>query len=641
MKGMIISMLFCCATFITNAQNVGIGTTTPDPSSALEIRSTNKGLLLPRVNDTSSIADPAKGLAVFSLRNNKIWFYNGNRWQQSVSNTGGMDSIWYKLNDSIVYTGKKYVGINTDAIWNPRAELEVKGNLLLQGDQVFSRAAPTVAQTYTMINNSTDVADGDSVFRIFDPGGTGNYGNNVLRDVFVAKGSLAQEGFRIRFNPADFGIGEGDTLWISSLPYPGCRTHYSLRITSESTVPEDMVTADNICLFTFKTDNAIVLRGFDITVRRLFTTLPVKEDGSRNISTSGSAFYFFNGSLSAGYNSNAIGEKSIALGDDATTYGQNGVAIGNDVLANGFGSVAIGNTSIASGNNSMVFGFGAGANGDNSLALGANATTFGLNSISMGINARSYGVNSIAAGASTIARPYSGIALGIFNDDTDTPPGDFPDAEDRIFQVGNGRAHTNRSNALTILRNGNIGVGVLVPHAPLHFPSTEANRKIVLYETINNETEYFGFGINFASLRYNAAANSSHDFWASTLHILRLQPNGNATLTGILTQNSDARLKKDMQPLLNNLHRVLKVNGYSYKWKDPARDQQPQIGLLAQEVRQVFPELVQADKEGILSVNYAGLTPVLIEAIRELYVKIQQQQKQIDRLQRDISKQSL
>jgi hypothetical protein len=637
MKGIIVIILFCCAGFIATAQSVGIGTTTPDASSALEIRSTNKGLLLPRVNDTSSVTSPVKGLAVFSLRNNKIWFHNGSRWQQAVSNTGGMDSIWYKLNDSIAYASKKYVGINTDALWSPRAELEVKGNLLLQSPQSFSTALPTVAQTYTMIDPSTDIFSDDSVFRIYDPGGTGNYGNNTLRDVFITKASL-QDGFRLRFNPADFGIGAGDTLWISTVPFPGCRTHYSRRFTNESTAPQDMVTADNLFLITFKTDNVATARGFDITVTRLYSTQSAQTGSGKNISSSGSALYFFNGSLSAGYNSNAIGQRSIALGDDVTTYAENAVAIGNNILANGYRSITLGNTSIASGQHSMAFGYGAGANGHYSIAV-AGGTTLGDYSIAIGDRARSSGQSSLAIGSGTAANARNSIAVGTYNDNTD-PVDDLGQPVDRIFQVGNGSSNNVRNNAMTILRSGNVGIGTLTPHAPLQFANTLANRKIVLWETVNDDREFFGFGINSGILRYNVAANSSHVFFASNFALFSIQFNGNANLAGALTQNSDARLKKNITPLSNNLNRLLQLNGYSYNWKDAARDPQSQIGLLAQEVRQVFPQLVQEDKEGMLSVNYTGLTPVLIEAIRELYMKIEQQQKQIDQLQRIKNSQS-
>ncbi|MCH1547253.1 MAG: hypothetical protein L7S44_01670, partial [Flavobacteriaceae bacterium] len=56
------------------------------------------------------------------------------------------------------------------------------------------------------------------------------------------------------------------------------------------------------------------------------------------------------------------------------------------------------------------------------------------------------------------------------------------------------------------------------------------------------------------------------------------------------------------------------------------------IGVLAQEIKEVFPELVSEDDNEMLAVNYQGLVPVLINAIKEQNNKISNQQFEIDRL---------
>jgi Chaperone of endosialidase len=101
--------------------------------------------------------------------------------------------------------------------------------------------------------------------------------------------------------------------------------------------------------------------------------------------------------------------------------------------------------------------------------------------------------------------------------------------------------------------------------------------------------------------------------------------NGNATLTGTLTQNSDSRLKKKITPINNALQSLTKLSGYNYYWKNTGMDNSLQTGVLAQEVQKIFPNLVKSDTNGTLSVNYNGLIPVMIESIKE-------QQKQIDEL---------
>ena len=95
--------------------------------------------------------------------------------------------------------------------------------------------------------------------------------------------------------------------------------------------------------------------------------------------------------------------------------------------------------------------------------------------------------------------------------------------------------------------------------------------------------------------------------------------------SGTLTQNSDARLKENIIPLTSTLKNIQQLNGYTYNWKDKARDSSLQIGVLAQELQKVYPQLVKQDEKGTLSVNYIGLVPVLIESVKE-------QQKQIEEL---------
>jgi hypothetical protein len=74
------------------------------------------------------------------------------------------------------------------------------------------------------------------------------------------------------------------------------------------------------------------------------------------------------------------------------------------------------------------------------------------------------------------------------------------------------------------------------------------------------------------------------------------------------------------------------ISGYRYQWKDQSRDSSTQIGLLAQEVQKAFPELVKEDDKGVLSVNYTGLIPVMIDAIKEQDKKINALEKQVQLL---------
>jgi len=87
---------------------------------------------------------------------------------------------------------------------------------------------------------------------------------------------------------------------------------------------------------------------------------------------------------------------------------------------------------------------------------------------------------------------------------------------------------------------------------------------------------------------------------------------------------SDVRLKRDFQKPLDPVSMLSKLNGYFFYWAK-GMDTTRQFGISAQEVKEVLPEIVSSDAQGILSVDYGKLSPLLIEAIKE-------QQQQIEEL---------
>lgn len=91
--------------------------------------------------------------------------------------------------------------------------------------------------------------------------------------------------------------------------------------------------------------------------------------------------------------------------------------------------------------------------------------------------------------------------------------------------------------------------------------------------------------------------------------------------------SSDARFKRNIASINNPLGKVLALRGVEYDWKTeqyPERkfNNRHQIGVIAQEVEKVFPEVVDTDKQGFKSVNYPALVAPVISAIKELYNKL-------------------
>ena len=270
------------------------------------------------------------------------------------------------------------------------------------------------------------------------------------------------------------------------------------------------------------------------------------------------------------------------------------------------------------------------AGGQGTLAKGRSTTAFGL-------GAEAIGDFSSATGIYTRTQAYGGMVVGAYNNIDDNPNPVVPSLEDRIFQIGNGSAN-GRSNALTVLRNGNLGIGNSNPqayghggtnqfieirntetganiqshvilssagssgslgtltwantgipnggeqrtavianvvesgtaenpntglafytrsavvglaervrisadgnvgigisnsNAPLQFSNGIANRKIVLYELNNNDHQFYGFGINGSTLRYQtASAGDDHVFFSgasstASAELMRITGNGN------------------------------------------------------------------------------------------------------------------
>jgi hypothetical protein len=89
---------------------------------------------------------------------------------------------------------------------------------------------------------------------------------------------------------------------------------------------------------------------------------------------------------------------------------------------------------------------------------------------------------------------------------------------------------------------------------------------------------------------------------------------------------SDERLKNDIRPINDALSSVLQLQGKSYRWNEDEDKQD--IGLIAQDVEQIFPQLVAEDANGFKAIAYSRLTAVLVEAIKE-------QQGQIESLQQE------
>jgi len=137
--------------------------------------------------------------------------------------------------------------------------------------------------------------------------------------------------------------------------------------------------------------------------------------------------------------------------------------------------------------------------------------------------------------------------------------------------------------------------------------------------------------IEYHSNRFYIASGSNStyvcQFRRSGTDVCRVENNGTVYSSGDFNSASDIKLKTNIKTISNSLDKVLQLRGVEYDRID--MDGKHQIGVIAQEVEKVVPDLVNEGDEGIKSVSYGNITALLIEAIKE-------QQKQIDTLTKRI-----
>lgn len=99
----------------------------------------------------------------------------------------------------------------------------------------------------------------------------------------------------------------------------------------------------------------------------------------------------------------------------------------------------------------------------------------------------------------------------------------------------------------------------------------------------------------------------------------KLHVDGDIYATGDITAFSDVAIKENIQTIIDPVEKVMALRGVTYTRKDTKEDK---IGLIAQEVREVLPELV-IEKEGNIGVAYQNMVALLIEAVKELKSEIE------------------
>ena len=346
--------------------------------------------------------------------------------------------------------------------------------------------------------------------------------------------------------------------------------------------------------------------------------------------------------------------------------------------------------------NAQVSTVGTTASGNYSTAIGYGTTASGNRSTAMGTATTASGFISTAMGGFTTASDRGSLVIGQYNllGSTVTDSSDGFSTENTAFVIGNGVYEDNRSDALTVLFDGTtniagsvtatsfIGDGSQLTNLPSSSPfslnttsgtgiqsptntasgnystamgtgtsasgyvstamgtgtsASDRNSLVIgqynlLGSTVTNSSEEFSEE-NTAFVIGNGIFFNNGDITRSDA--LTVLFDGTTTIAGDLSINSDARLKANIISLGSTLAKVLQIDGKSYTMKKDENKKQ-KIGVLAQDIEKVFPELV-SESNGVKSVNYQGLVPVLINALKEQDAKMNEQQTEIDTYRDEVS----
>ncbi len=360
MKKLIIAIGIIISSTGIIAQSIGIGTTTPDASAALEIKSNTKGLLMPRTSTTTrtGISSPAKGLILYDTTTSSFWFHNGTAWAQI--NAGGGN--WLLQGNAATNPATNFMGTADNQPLRFRVNNNWAGEL-----------SPGLLNTSLGYNAGKAVTTGDNNIAL---------GNNAL--TANTSGAL------------NTAIGSNALAVSSTSNYNVAIGGFALKANTNGT--------QNTAIGTFSlyANNT----GFQNTATG-FYALYSNQGGNSNAAYGDQALSY---NTSGSYNvamgegtllQNTTGNNNTAVGPAALTYN----STGHDNTATGEGSLYNNNTgyyNTASGSNSLVTNVG----GSNNTALGfsADVASGGLtNATAIGANAKVVASNTIQLGDDNVA----------------------------------------------------------------------------------------------------------------------------------------------------------------------------------------------------------------------------------------------
>jgi hypothetical protein len=189
-------------------------------------------------------------------------------------------------------------------------------------------------------------------------------------------------------------------------------------------------------------------------------------------------------------------------------------------------------------------------------------------------------------------------------------------------------------DAMFLSSDGYVGIGTDTPSRQLHLSGANAafrmDRSVNTAAFLLTRTTASGTPLKTFVVGTNASGSNNGEFIINDLGTavtgggtrrMTIKNNGDAIFTGSVTAEdfftpSSRQFKDEVEPISDALAVVQQLQGVHFMWKDSRR---PAVGLIAEDVAKVLPEVVQTDAESGQpgGVNYSALVSVLVEAVKE------------------------
>ena len=334
--------------------------------------------------------------------------------------------------------------------------------------------------------------------------------------------------------------------------------------------------------------------------------------------------------VAIGLRATATNDDSISIGTDAKNDSSNGVAIGKNSYVMRSGGIAIGSGARSGSSNSTIYGdyavtigYNSGAGSDYGVSIGYNAgnTNKGTSNIAIGTSACKYVSGSHKTCIGEYSGPKNGSTWASSSDNTE-----------RIF-IGSQSKFDNGTAVLEVhnttkrepyIRDYDINETAVVVHGSL----------IVTGPIYNNVKDKEGTWRHWQLLEVDKGGDKALWSKGTTGPFFREYIKD----SNVPTQNpapSDRRLKNVGKEFTSGLDKIrqLKVFNYTFK-KDDKKT--PHVGVIAQDLQKVFPNAVKKGADGFLTIRMEDMFYAMINAIKELDLKYQAQEKRINDLEKQM-----